>query len=115
MYLKRGAGERMLKIKWTDRLTNDKVFQRAKVERILLQILQNRRHSWIGHTVRHIEFVVNIFEGAIFGKKSAVGRPGLRYLSKWPETHQLTVVQQRQEGLATVAGAKLQTDQKIEG
>jgi hypothetical protein len=105
----------MLKIKWTDRLTNDKVFRGLKEKRILLKILQNRRHSWTGHTVRHSEFVVNIFEGEIFGKKSAVGRPGLRYLSKWPETHQLTVVQQWQEGLATVAGGKLQTDQKIEG
>jgi len=36
---------------------------------------------WIGHTVRHKEFVVNILEGAIFGKK-AMGRPGLQYLKQ---------------------------------
>jgi len=42
----------MLKMKWTDRITND-VFQRAKEERLLLKILKNRCHSWIGHTVRH--------------------------------------------------------------
>jgi hypothetical protein len=59
----------MLKIKWTDRITNDEVFQRAKEERLLLRILKNRRHSWIGHTVRRNEFVVNILEGALFGKK----------------------------------------------
>jgi hypothetical protein len=41
-----------LKIKWTDRITNGEVFQRAKEERLLLKILQNRRLSWIGHTVR---------------------------------------------------------------
>jgi hypothetical protein len=29
---------RMLKIKWTDRITNDEVFQRAKEERLLLNI-----------------------------------------------------------------------------
>ena len=29
---------RMLKIKWTDRTTNDEVFQRAKEERKLLKI-----------------------------------------------------------------------------
>jgi len=29
---------RMLKIQWTDRITNDEVFQRAKEERLLLQI-----------------------------------------------------------------------------
>jgi len=28
----------MLKIKWTDRITNDEVFQRAKEERLLLTI-----------------------------------------------------------------------------
>jgi hypothetical protein len=60
---------------------NYEVFQRAKEERLLLEILKNRRHSWIGCTVRHNEIVVNILEGAICGKR-AVGRPGLRYLKK---------------------------------
>jgi hypothetical protein len=52
----------------TIKITNDEVFQRAKEERLLLKILKNRRHSWIGHTIRHNEFVVIIFEGAISGK-----------------------------------------------
>jgi len=33
------------------------------------------------HTIRHKEFIVNILEGAIFGKK-AVGRPRLQYLKQ---------------------------------
>ena len=65
---------RVLKTKWTDRITNDEVFQRVKEKRFLLNILKNRHHSWIGHTVRHNEFVVNILEGAISGNK-ALGRP----------------------------------------
>jgi len=48
----------MLKIKWADRIMNDEGFQRVKQERLLLKILKNRRHSWIGHTIRHNEFVV---------------------------------------------------------
>ena len=60
---------------------NDEVFQRAKEERLLLKIFKNERHSWIGHTIGHDEFVVNILEGAISGKK-AVGRPGLLYLKQ---------------------------------
>jgi len=64
----------MLKIKWTDRITNNEVFQRAKEERLLLKILKNRCHSWIGQKIRHNEFVVSILEEAIYGKK-AVGRP----------------------------------------
>ena len=50
------------------------VFQRAKEERLLLKILKNRHHSWIGHIIRHNDFVVNILEGALSGKK-AVGKP----------------------------------------
>jgi hypothetical protein len=47
----------MLKIKWTDGVRKDEVFQRAKEGRLLLKILQDRRHSWIGHTIRHNVFV----------------------------------------------------------
>jgi hypothetical protein len=46
----------------------------AKEEILLSKMLKNRRHSWIGHIIRHNEFVANILEGAISGKK-AVGRP----------------------------------------
>jgi hypothetical protein len=70
-----------LKIKWTSRITNGEDLQKAKNERLLLKILKNRGHSWIGHTVRHNEFVVNILEGTIPGKK-AVGRPRLQYLKR---------------------------------
>jgi len=72
---------RMLKIKWTDRITNDEVFQRTKEERLRLKILKNRSHSCIGHTIGHNVFAVNILEGAIYGEK-AVGRPGLQCLKQ---------------------------------
>ena len=50
--------EKNVKIKWTDGMTNEEVFQRVKEERLLLKILNNRPHSWIGHIIRHNEFVV---------------------------------------------------------
>jgi hypothetical protein len=34
-----------------------------------LKITKNRPHSWIGHTIRHNEFVVNILEGEKKKKK----------------------------------------------
>jgi hypothetical protein len=71
----------MLKIEWTDRITNGEDFQRAKEGRIFFKILKNRRHSWKRHTVRGNECVVNILEGAISGRK-AVGRPRLQYLKQ---------------------------------
>jgi hypothetical protein len=33
--------ERNVKLKWTDKITNDEVYQRVKGERLLLKILQN--------------------------------------------------------------------------
>ena len=68
---------RMLKIKWTDRIMNDEVFQSVKEERILLIILNNTRHSWIGHIIGHNEFVVNILKEAVSGRR-AMGRPRLQ-------------------------------------
>ena len=72
---------RMLQIKWTDRVRNGEVFQRTKEERLLLKILQNIRYSWIGHIIRHNEFVENTLEGEISGKR-AVGRSRLQYLKQ---------------------------------
>jgi hypothetical protein len=57
-------------MKWTDRITNGKKKKKAKEERLILKVLKNRRHSCIGHTIRQNEFVVNILEGAISGKKA---------------------------------------------
>jgi len=49
-------------------------FSKGERRKITFKFLKTRRHSWIVHTIRHNEFVVNILEGAIFGKK-AMGRP----------------------------------------
>ena len=74
----------MLKIKWTDRITIDGVFQREKEERLLLKILKNRRQSW----------KVNNLEGAIFGKKYPWEDLDYNTQNKLPETRELTVKEQ---------------------
>ena len=56
-------------------------FFKGRKKKYYFKNLKNRRHSWIGHTIRHIEFAVNTLEGVISGKK-AVGRPGLQYLKQ---------------------------------
>jgi hypothetical protein len=53
------------------------VFKRVKEEILLLKILNNTGHLWIGRIIRHNEFVGNVLEGAISGKK-AVGRSRLQ-------------------------------------
>jgi len=57
--------------------------------------------------------VVNILEGAIFGEKGS-GKTWTAILTASGHKQQVTVVQQWQEWLATVADGKLPTDRKIE-
>jgi expansin (peptidoglycan-binding protein) len=72
----------MSKIKWTDRITNDEVFQRAEQEKLILKINKKyRRYWWIGRTVRRNEFAVNTLEGAK-NRKKHVGKPRLQYLKQ---------------------------------
>jgi len=67
------------------------IFSKGGRRKIFLKVLGNRHHWWLGHVIRHNEFVVNILEGAICGKKS-VGRIRLQYKS--PYTQQLAVIEQ---------------------
>jgi len=56
-------------------------FFKGRKKKLLLGILSNRRHSWIGHIIMHNQFVVNIFEGAISGK-NALEKPRLKHLKE---------------------------------
>jgi hypothetical protein len=76
-----------------DRISSDEGFQRAKEERLLLKILKNGLHSWIGHIIRHKEFVVNIREGAIPKKKMPWEDLYYNTYSNSPETQGLTGIQ----------------------
>ena len=58
-----------------------KFFKGRKKKDYFWKFKKNRCHSWIGHITRHNEFVVNILEGVISGKK-AMGRPRLQYLKQ---------------------------------
>jgi hypothetical protein len=99
---------------WCLTFKNDQFFQRAKEERLLLKILQNRRQSWIGHTIRRNEFVLNILEEAISGKR-AVGRPRLHYLKQVARNTAVDSYTAMKEWLATIPDGKLPTNQEIEG
>jgi hypothetical protein len=47
--LKRGAGEEMEKISWTDRVRNEEVLHRVKEERNIIHTIKRRKAYWIGH------------------------------------------------------------------
>ena len=90
------------------------ILSKGERGKITFKRFNNRRHSWIGHTVRDNEFVVNIFEGAISGKK-AVGKPQLQYLKKVARNTGADSYTAMKKSLATIADGKLPTNQKIAG
>ena len=73
---------RMLKIKWTDRVTNEEVLRRAGVsERQLFTIVCRRKLKFAGHIIRGSsgEMCKNIIEGTIDGKRSR-GRQRMKWM-----------------------------------
>ena len=50
---------------------NNTKFSKGERRKIILKILKNRRHSLVGHIIRHNEFVENILEEAISIKQSS--------------------------------------------
>jgi hypothetical protein len=76
--------------------------------------LKNSRHSWIGHTVRHNGFVVNILEGAVSGKKT-IGRPRLQYLKQAARNTGADSCTAMERIAAMIPNGKLPTNQKIGG
>ena len=71
---------RMLKISWTEKISNEEVLMRVEEQRSILNIISRRKHSWIGHILRHDGLLKTILEGRMEGK-AARGRKRLNMLS----------------------------------
>uniref|UniRef100_A0A8D9ENE8 Endonuclease-reverse transcriptase n=2 Tax=Cacopsylla melanoneura TaxID=428564 RepID=A0A8D9ENE8_9HEMI len=72
---------RMKKVKWTDRVSNERVLGMVNERRQLWNTLTERRHKCIGHIYRHNNFVVNIIEGQREGQQGR-GRPRMSYIKQ---------------------------------
>jgi hypothetical protein len=70
---------RMLKIPWTDMVTNTDVLRRARADRELLSKIKIRKVSYLGHVMRGEKYhlLQLILEGKICGRRG----PGRRQLS----------------------------------
>lgn len=78
---------RLLKISWTDRITNEEVLNMMQKERELLNIIKKRKTSYLGHIVRNEKYNILqlILEGKIEGKRG-IGRKQLswaRNIRQW--------------------------------
>lgn len=72
---------RMLKISWTDMVSNEEVLERMPVRRTLWSSIKRRRNEWIGHVLRHGGLLGLIIEGCVEGK-NARGRPRMEYMQQ---------------------------------
>jgi hypothetical protein len=59
---------RMLKIKWTDKVTNREVLNRIGGEREILNTIDNRKKNWLGHALRRNGLTKDVIEGSVEGK-----------------------------------------------
>ena len=57
----------MEKISWTDRVTNEKVLLRFKVQRNILHEISKRKANWIGHILLRNCLLQRVIEGKIEG------------------------------------------------
>jgi hypothetical protein len=71
----------MLKIKWTEKVRNEEIYRRNEEERTPWSTICQRTTRWVGHVMRHNNYVRSIIEGKTEGKAPR-GRPRDKYLGK---------------------------------
>ena len=85
MWMLRRMLRRMLRISWTEHVSNEEVLGRANYNRRLLGIIRKRQLSFLGHAMRK-EGIENLALTGKVGGKRGKGRPRLtfmRSLSAW--------------------------------
>ena len=61
---------RMLRIQWVEKLSNEKVFEKARTKRELLNNIMGRQLKFIGHVLREGGIEKRLAEGERNGKKA---------------------------------------------
>ena len=97
---------RMLKISWKEKISNDEVLMKVGEQRNLLNIISQRKHSWIGHILRHDGLLNTILEGRMEGK-AARGRKRLNMLSDILKNDSYIAVKRRAEDRSQWIGTSM--------
>ena len=58
----------MLKISWTEKVTNEEVLVHANEARSILKMIWCRKHRWLGYVLRHVNLLHDIIQGKMLGK-----------------------------------------------
>ena len=59
---------RILKISWTEKVTNEEVLVHASEARSILKMIWCSKHRWLGHVLRHENLLHDIIIGKMLGK-----------------------------------------------
>lgn len=99
---------RMLKISWTDRVTNQQVLERMNKELEVLFTIKKRKLEFLGHISRNdkYEILQLIMQGKIIGRRS-VGRRRISWLRNLREWFGLSSVQLFRTAISKVKIAML--------
>ena len=65
--------QRMLKISWTEKVTNEEVLVHATETRSIFKMIWCRKHRWLGHVLRHDNLLHHIIEENMLGKATHCG------------------------------------------
>ena len=89
---------RILRIKWTDKRTNDSVLDELSVSRQLLAEVDKRRLRYAGHANRstYTDLMATALQGKTAGKRKR-GRPPMSYIGNLKEACGLNGLQQMVE------------------
>ena len=55
----------MERVKWTDRMKNAVVLERAEEGRIILELIKKSKINWLGHQLRRNFLLKNVLEGVV--------------------------------------------------
>ena len=59
-----------MKISWKDKITNEEVLRRVEERRSLKDTVIRRKKTRLGHTLRGNEYLTNVMEGAVEGRRA---------------------------------------------
>lgn len=59
----------MIKTRWIDKKRNEQVLKEVRGKRQMMKMIESTKTKLIGHIIRHNDFITNIFEEEVTGKK----------------------------------------------
>ncbi|KAG1672188.1 Nuclear receptor subfamily 2 group E member 1 [Nymphon striatum] len=69
----------MLKIKWSDKISNEDVLKLVDEERAMMGTIHKRQRKWIGHILRSENMLRDVMEGHVMGRRQR-GRQRIKML-----------------------------------